>query len=78
MKIGLMHYTVPPVVGGVETVLGSHAALFRAAGHSVTIYAGEGAEASLPELRAAGAALAHSTLTRIGSKPICICSILTI
>jgi glycosyltransferase involved in cell wall biosynthesis len=36
---------VPPVVGGVETVIGQHARLMRAAGHSVRLVAGRGAAA---------------------------------
>lgn len=42
-KIALVHYTAPPVVGGVESVLGHHARLMAAAGHDVAIIAGRGA-----------------------------------
>lgn len=42
MKIALMHYTAPPVVGGVESVLAHHASLMAKAGHEVTIIAGRG------------------------------------
>ena len=42
-KIALVHYTAPPVVGGVESVLGHHARLMAAAGHQVTVIAGRGA-----------------------------------
>jgi glycosyltransferase involved in cell wall biosynthesis len=42
MKIALMHYTAPPVVGGVESVLAHHAMLMTKAGHEVTILTGRG------------------------------------
>jgi glycosyltransferase involved in cell wall biosynthesis len=42
-----MHYSAPPVVGGVESVIGHHARLLEAAGHFVRILAGRG-EAVLP------------------------------
>jgi glycosyltransferase involved in cell wall biosynthesis len=45
LRVGLLHYTAPPVVGGVETVLGEHALLLAAAGHEVRIIAGNGARA---------------------------------
>lgn len=42
MKIGLLHYSSPPIVGGVESVLADHARLMAKSGHSVTIIAGRG------------------------------------
>jgi len=42
MKIALLHYTAPPVVGGVESVMGHQARLMADAGHSVLIVAGRG------------------------------------
>ena len=42
MNIALMHYSVPPVVGGVESVIGHHARLMDANGHSVRLIAGRG------------------------------------
>ncbi|HJS20347.1 MAG TPA: glycosyltransferase [Anaerolineales bacterium] len=42
MKIVLLHYSVPPVVGGVESVVGHHARLMAEAGHEVCIVAGRG------------------------------------
>ncbi|HEX9840393.1 MAG TPA: glycosyltransferase family 4 protein [Anaerolineales bacterium] len=41
-KIALLHYSAPPVVGGVESVLGHHARLMADAGHQVRILAGRG------------------------------------
>ena len=41
-KVALLHYSSPPVVGGVESVLGHHARLMADAGHEVCIVAGRG------------------------------------
>lgn len=49
-RVALIHYTAPPVVGGVERVLGWHGRLLAEAGHSVTIIAGRG-RASDPRQR---------------------------
>ena len=45
MKIILLHYSAPPVVGGVESVIGHHARLMADAGHEVCIVAGRGGQA---------------------------------
>jgi mannosylglucosylglycerate synthase len=42
MKIALLHYSSPPIVGGVESVLAHHARLMANTGHEVTILAGRG------------------------------------
>ena len=42
LAIGLLHFTSPPVVGGVETVLGHHARLMADAGHAVRMMTGRG------------------------------------
>jgi len=42
MKIALLHYSSPPIVGGVESVIAHHARLMTNAGHNVTIFAGRG------------------------------------
>ena len=42
MRIALLHYSSPPIVGGVESVLAHHARLMANAGHKVTILAGRG------------------------------------
>lgn len=44
MKIVLLHYSAPPIVGGVESVLGHHARLMADAGHEVRIVAGRGGQ----------------------------------
>lgn len=40
--IGLLHYTAPPVVGGVESVMAHHARLLAEAGHAVCMIAARG------------------------------------
>ena len=42
MKIAILHYSVPPIVGGVESVLAHHARLMSANGHSVRLIAARG------------------------------------
>src|SRR5512136_662880 len=44
MELVLIHYSAPPVVGGVESVIGHHARLMTDAGHNVRILAGRGAQ----------------------------------
>lgn len=44
-----MHYTAPPVTGGVEAILGEHARLLRAAGHDVRVVCGRGEGVEVPE-----------------------------
>jgi glycosyltransferase involved in cell wall biosynthesis len=41
-KVALLHYSAPPIVGGVESVLGYHARLMADDGHQVQIIAGRG------------------------------------
>lgn len=50
-RIGLLHYTCPPVIGGVETILYEHAARLTARGYPVTILSGRGGP--LPDRKAA-------------------------
>jgi glycosyltransferase involved in cell wall biosynthesis len=42
MKIGLVHYSAPPVLGGVERVIGEQASTLLSAGHEVTLFCSEG------------------------------------
>ena len=42
--LALLHYSAPPVVGGVESVLAQHARLMADAGHEVRIIAGRGSQ----------------------------------
>jgi glycosyltransferase involved in cell wall biosynthesis len=46
MEIAILHYAAPPVVGGVENVIGFHARLMAAAGERVRILAGRGGSQS--------------------------------
>src|SRR3989338_1855989 len=41
-KIGIIHYTYPPVIGGVEKIVYDHAQLFAKYGYPITVIAGEG------------------------------------
>ncbi len=43
MNVALLHYAAPPIVGGVETVMGHQARLLAEAGHNVVLVAGRGA-----------------------------------
>jgi glycosyltransferase involved in cell wall biosynthesis len=42
MRIALLHYAAPPVVGGVESVLAHQARLLAGGGHQATVIAGRG------------------------------------
>ena len=48
-RIAILHYTGPPVVGGVEAVIQAHAQTFVHAGYPVQVIAGEGKESDLPD-----------------------------
>lgn len=48
MNVALLHYSAPPVAGGVEAVIQAQAALFARVGHSTTVIAGRGAAGALP------------------------------
>lgn len=41
-RIGILHYTAPPIVGGVENVIAQHTILLTANGYDVTIITGRG------------------------------------
>ncbi|MBW1715093.1 MAG: glycosyltransferase family 4 protein [Deltaproteobacteria bacterium] len=41
-NIALLHYTCPPVVGGVEEIIRQHASLFKRYNHRVKVFAGDG------------------------------------
>lgn len=40
--VAILHFTAPPIVGGVESVIDHHARMLAAAGHSVRVVAGRG------------------------------------
>jgi glycosyltransferase involved in cell wall biosynthesis len=41
-KIALLHYSCPPIVGGVEEIVRQHASLFTRYKHTVKLFAGDG------------------------------------
>jgi len=47
-KTAILHYSAPPVVGGVEAVIEAHARTFVEAGYPTTVVAGSGEAPSLP------------------------------
>jgi mannosylglucosylglycerate synthase len=47
-KTAILHYTAPPVIGGVEAVLHEHARVFVEAGYPVAVVAGWGTRDALP------------------------------
>lgn len=48
-ETAILHYSAPPVVGGVEAVMQAHCRVFIQAGYPVTVIAGWGEEQALPE-----------------------------
>lgn len=46
MNIAILHYSVPPIVGGVESVIAHHARLMSAHGHTVRLIAARGSSMS--------------------------------
>jgi len=67
MNIALLHYSVPPIVGGVESVIAHHARLMTKAGHSVRLLAarGEALNEHIPLIRIPHADSRHERLTQI-------------
>jgi glycosyltransferase involved in cell wall biosynthesis len=49
MKTAILHYSVAPVVGGVEAVIQAHATLLLDAGYPVRLIAGAGEKTALPK-----------------------------
>ena len=43
MKIAILHYASPPVVGGVESTIAYHARGLANLGHAVLVLSGDGA-----------------------------------
>jgi glycosyltransferase involved in cell wall biosynthesis len=42
LRVALVHYTCPPVIGGVESLIRTHASLLAARGYNVEVFAGRG------------------------------------
>lgn len=49
LQIAILHYSAPPIVGGVEAVIQAHARSLIKAGWQVTVIAGRGEIQALPE-----------------------------
>ena len=49
MKTAILHYSSPPEIGGVEAVIQAHAFQFAKAGLPLTVIAGRGDSAALPD-----------------------------
>ena len=78
IRVALLHYTCPPIIGGVERLIGIHARLFVEHGYSATVFAGRGRvfdrrvpvhlvpelDSRHPEVRALGAELERGMVTR--------------
>jgi len=51
LQIAILHYAVPPIIGGVEVTIAAHARLLRAHAYAVKLIAGRGDDATLiPEI----------------------------
>jgi glycosyltransferase involved in cell wall biosynthesis len=48
LSVGILHYSGPPITGGVEAVLEAHAAVFLDHGYRVRLIAGKGSQEALP------------------------------
>ncbi|MBI9047015.1 MAG: glycosyltransferase family 4 protein [Anaerolineaceae bacterium] len=46
--IGIIHYSAPPVIGGVEAVIKAHTIEFLRAGYSTTVISGRGDQSAFP------------------------------
>ena len=49
IQTAILHYSAPPVVGGVEAVLSAHAKVFLQEGYPISVIAGRGEKAAMPE-----------------------------
>jgi glycosyltransferase involved in cell wall biosynthesis len=47
-RTAILHYTAPPIIGGVEAVMRAHAGAFVEAGYPVTLVAGRGEPEAMP------------------------------
>lgn len=47
-RAAILHYTAPPIIGGVEMVMQAHARAFREAGYPLAVIAGRGDRSALP------------------------------
>ncbi len=70
MNIALLHYSVPPIVGGVESVIAHHARMMSNDGHSVQLIAarGEALNEQVPLTRIALADSRHDRVAQVKSQ----------
>lgn len=70
MNIALLHYSVPPIVGGVESVIAHHARMMSADGHSVSLIAarGEAMSGDIPLIRIPLADSRHERVTTMNAE----------
>jgi len=71
-QIAILHYTAPPIVGGVEAVIRAHAQTSFDAGYPVTVVAGWGEKEALPPgvglVRIPEMGTKHSQVTQMSSR----------
>ncbi len=48
-KTAILHYTAPPIIGGVEAVIENHARVFAKKGYPLAVIAGRGSQDGLPD-----------------------------
>lgn len=48
LEVGILHFSAPPIIGGVEAVIKAHLSEFLRAGYSVSVIAGRGQQTALP------------------------------
>lgn len=70
MNIAILHYSVPPIVGGVESVIAHHARMMSDDGHSVRLIAarGEGMNGDIPLIRIPLADSRHERVTQMNEE----------
>jgi len=73
VNIAILHYSVPPVVGGVESVIAHHARLMTADGHSVRLVAarGESLSEQIPLIRVPLADSRHERVLKVKAQLDC-------
>ena len=73
MNIAILHYSVPPVVGGVESVIAHHARLMTADGHAVRLVAarGESLSEQIPLIRVPLADSRHERVLKVKAQLDC-------
>ena len=49
LQIAILHYTAPPIVGGVESIISEHARLLNEAGYPTRLVVGRGGDGGLPD-----------------------------